>query len=67
MLIFFNKYLGHEPRLSMTQLSMTNFIFRKWCKMGGFYQNTESLLPVMHPVKFDKEDKIAEALTMKNY
>ena len=36
-------------------------------KIGDFYQNTESLLPVMHPVKFDKEDKIAEALTMKNY
>ena len=35
--------------------------------MGDFYQNTESLLPAMHPVKFGKEGKIAEALTMKNY
>ena len=24
--------------------------------MGDFYQNTGSLLPVMHPVKFDKEN-----------
>ena len=46
-----NKYLGHE-----TRLSMTNFIFRKRCEMGDFYQNTRSLLPVMHPVKFGKEN-----------
>ena len=89
-----NKYLGHE-----TLLNMTNFMFRKRCEMGDFYQNTGSLLSVMHPVKFGKEnlwtyilsplmiweyleskdnldekcikergeDKIDEALTMKNY
>ena len=46
-----NKYLGDE-----TCLSTTNFIFRKRCKMGDFYQNTGSLLPVMHSVKFGKEN-----------
>ena len=46
-----NKYLGHE-----TRLSMTNFIFQKRCEMGDFYQNTECLSPVMHPVKFGKEN-----------
>ena len=38
-----NKYLGHE-----TRLNITNLIFRKRCEMGDFYQNTGSLLPVVH-------------------
>ena len=46
-----NKYLGHG-----TCLSMTNFIFCKRIKMGDFYQNTGSLLPVMDSVKFGKEN-----------
>ena len=35
---------------------MTSFIFRKRCEMGDFYQNTGSLVPAMHPVKFGKEN-----------
>ena len=46
-----NRYLGRE-----TRLSVTNFIFRKRCEMRDFYQNTGSLLPVIHPVKFGKEN-----------
>ena len=31
--------------------------------MGDFSQNTGSLLPVMHPVKFDKENLWADILS----